>query len=197
LDSVAALMATPAVTQTDTRGVDPSKWWMLLLLGALTVIVGIVALAFPGPTLLAVGLLFGCYLVIWAGGLLIVAFRGEGDSTALRILNGIIGIIGVFVGIALILRPGQSVYTVVLVLGIWWVMIGVLQLAAGFAVSERRAWNIVWGLIGLAAGVIILVNPEIGLVTLVWIVGIGLIVQGAIEIGVATALRKAAKGGET
>jgi len=87
------------------------------------------------------------------------------------------------------------VLTVVWVLGFWWTLSGVLQLVRGIAEAEGRGWNIAWGLLGIAAGVIILAQPGIGLVTLVWIVGIGLIVQGAIEIAAAFGLRALKKEG--
>jgi uncharacterized membrane protein HdeD (DUF308 family) len=79
------------------------------------------------------------------------------------------------------------------VLAFWFIFIGILELAQGFAQSESRVWNIIWGIIGVIAGAIILAQPEIGLVTLVFIVGFGFILQGFVEIPMALAARKAYK----
>jgi uncharacterized membrane protein HdeD (DUF308 family) len=87
------------------------------------------------------------------------------------------------------------VLTVVLVLGFWWVLVGVLELVAAIASSEGRVWNIVWGVLGIIAGGIILADPGIGLITLVFIVGFGLIIQGCVEIAAAWTLRKLGKEG--
>ncbi|MBJ7518704.1 MAG: DUF308 domain-containing protein [Solirubrobacteraceae bacterium] len=175
------------------EAVEPSPpknlWWLLAILGALTILVGFAALVFPGPTLLAVGLLFGIWLVIWGAFSL---YRGiaESGGTAVRVLSVIIGVLGVIVGLVLIVRPGQSVLTVVFVIGIWWVVTGILEFIQGVAVKEYRWTNLILGLIGAAAGIIILVWPGIGLVTLVFIVGFTLIFRGTLEVVLAFQLRK-------
>ena len=112
----------------------------------------------------------------------------------MRVLRVITGIIGIFVGLILLVRPGQSVLTAAYALGFWWVIVGMLQLAQGFAVSQHRGWNIAWGVLGIVAGAIILAQPGIGLLTLVIIVSVGLIFQGAMEIMMAMAMRRIAKG---
>lgn len=169
-------------------------WWLALVVGILSVIAGIAALAFPEPTLLAVGLIFGAYLVIWSGGILARGIAEDDGDTFLRVLRVITGIIGIFVGLVLLVRPGQSVLTAAYALGFWWVVIGVMQLSQGLALAEHRAWNIGWGVLGLVAGAIILAQPGIGLITLVWIVSIGLVVQGFMEIGMAMQMRRMARG---
>ena len=55
-------------------------------------------------------------------------------------------------------------------------------------------WNIIFGLIGIAAGIIILVNPKVGAVTLVWIVSISLILRGIVAIALGAAVRRLQQG---
>lgn len=168
----------------------PSKyWWLLAVIGVLTVVVGFVALIYPGPTLLVVGLLFGVWLLVWGA---FAVYRGvaDGGGAGWRVLSVIIGVLGLLAGIVLIVRPGQSVLTLVLVLGIWWVVTGILEFIQGVAVQDSRWTNIILGLIGAIAGVIILVLPGIGLVTLVFIVGFTLIFRGTLETVLAFQLRK-------
>jgi uncharacterized membrane protein HdeD (DUF308 family) len=181
--------ASASYGETGGLGEVTKYWWLPFVTGVLSVIIGVAALAWPGPTLLAVGLLFGIYLAVWGALTLFRGAGGAGMPVIARILYAILGILAVVTGLVLVVRPGESVLTVVLVLGFWWVLTGVLQLAAGVASSEGRAWNIAWGLLGVVAGAIILAQPEIGLVTLVWIVGLGLIVQGVIEVSAAWTLR--------
>jgi uncharacterized membrane protein HdeD (DUF308 family) len=170
---------------------DPtSLWWVALIAGAVSIGVGVLALAYPGPTLLAVGLLFGIYLTLWGASMLYRGAAGHGLPAIVRVLFALIGIFGVLAGLMLMVRPGQSVLTVVWVLGFWWVLSGALQLTHGFASSAGRTWNIIWGMVGIVAGVVILAQPGIGLVTLVWIGGIALIAQGTIELFAAFELRR-------
>src|SRR4051794_25070893 len=91
--------------------------WLAAVAGVLSILVGIAALVWPGPTLLAVGLLFGIYFVIWAIGILVRAV-GTGDvPVGLRVLDVVVGVIALFVGLGLVVRPGASVATAALILG--------------------------------------------------------------------------------
>jgi uncharacterized membrane protein HdeD (DUF308 family) len=166
-----------------------------LVAGVLSVLAGVVALAYPEPTLLAVGIIFGAYLTVWGTMLVVHAASGESAPTIARVLGVIVGLLGVLTGLLLLVRPGQSVLTAAWVLGFWWTLSGVMQLARGIAVADGRAWNLLMGIVGLAAGIIILAQPGIGLVTLVWIVGIGLILHGMLEIASGMAVRHLHKEG--
>ena len=53
--------------------------------------------------------------------------------------------------------------------------------------------TILWGLVVLVVGIILLADSTIGLGTLVVIVGVGLILQGLIELVLAFAVREAQK----
>ena len=171
-------------------------WWLPLGVGVLTLLVGILALAYPGPTLLVIGLLLGIYLIIWGG---VSTFRGvsgdEGMPTALRIVLIVVGLLGLLAGLWLIVRPEESVPAVAWVIGFWWVITGVLQTIRGLVVPEGRGITILLGLLGVTAGAIILAQPAIGLATLVVISGIGLIVQGGLEIAAGWQLRHLHKDG--
>lgn len=161
--------------------------WLAAVAGVLSILIGLAALVWPGPTLLVVGILFGCYFAVWAGVTLVRAIGAHDMPIGLRILDIIVSTLGLLVGIALIVRPGASVATAALLLGFWWLVLGVMQFVHGVIDPIGRVWNIIWGIIGAIAGIIILASPEIALGTLVLVVGIGLIVQGALELMLAMA----------
>jgi uncharacterized membrane protein HdeD (DUF308 family) len=169
-------------------GVDATSGpprWLAGVAGALSVVIGIAALVWPGPTLLAVGLLFGIYLTVWAVFALVRSIGAHDVPIGLRILDIVVSVLALLVGLALIDRPGASVATVALLLGFWWLFLGVMQLVHGVIDPVGRVWNVIWGIVGAIAGIIILASPEIALGTLVLVVGIGLILQGALELMVA------------
>jgi uncharacterized membrane protein HdeD (DUF308 family) len=185
-----------AVPSTQGAGEQPGRlWWIPLVGGLLSVIIGITALAFPKPTLLAVGIIFGIYLVVWATLVLIRAATADESPTMIRVVGFFIGILGALTGLVLIVRPEQSVVTAALVLGFWWTINGIIHLVAAIAIPDGRIWNTARGAIAVVAGVIILASPEIGLVTLVIVVGAGLIVQGTVEIAAGWELRRLHKEG--
>jgi uncharacterized membrane protein HdeD (DUF308 family) len=159
--------------------------WVAGVAGGLSLVVGIAALVWPKPTLLAVGLLFGVYLFIWGIGLLVAGIGREDVGTGMRVLDVLMGLLALIAGLVLMVRPGESVVTAALVLGFWWCVLGTAHIISAIMVPGGRLANLVWGALGLAAGLIILASPEIGLATLVLIVGISLIVQGVLELMVA------------
>jgi uncharacterized membrane protein HdeD (DUF308 family) len=191
---MAAMTSTPVPAAGEPR---PGRyWWVPLAAGVLTMFIGFVALVYPGPTLLAVGLLLGGYLVFWGIMTLLRGLSGETEASAVwRIALVLLGMLTALAGLVLLVRPGESVLTAAWVLGFWWVLSGILQLVTGIAVAERRVWNLLIGLLGIVAGTVILAQPEIGLATLVWIVGLGLIFQGMLEIAAGLAVRRLHKEG--
>jgi uncharacterized membrane protein HdeD (DUF308 family) len=161
--------------------------WAGMLTGVLSAAVGAAALVWPKPTLLVIGVLFGVYLALWGGVALLTAVADEGGSTGVRIVGVLVGLLALLTGLVLMVRPGQSVLTIVWLLGFWWISLGVLELVRGIAVPGGRLWHLLWGVLGIAAGAIILAWPGIGLGTLIAVVSISLILQGFIEVGLAAA----------
>jgi uncharacterized membrane protein HdeD (DUF308 family) len=168
-------------------------WWIPLAAGVISIVFGIAAISYPGPTLVVVSVMIGAYMVLW-GVMTVVRGVGaaEGVAAAVRILLGVITILA---GLLMFLRPNESVLALAWVLGFWWTLSGILQLVRGIVLAEGRGWNIALGLIGLVVGIVILAQPEIGLITLVWIVAIGLLVQGVIEVAAGWKLRQLHKEG--
>lgn len=173
----------------DLDGSAAPPWWLLVVVGVLSIAVGILALAWPGKTLLVVGWAFGIFLILVGIGDLVGA-RSAGLSPGLRVLQILLGMLALVAGVLLVIHPAHSVLTAAWVLGLWFVLHGAGELALGFMTSENRAWNLIFGLVGIAAGVIILVNPKVGLVTLVWIVAIGFIVRGMVALALGMAVRR-------
>ena len=58
----------------------------------------------------------------------------------------------------------------------------------------RRGWVIFTGILGFVAGLIVLFQPAISLVTLAWVLGIWLIIYGTMEIVASFSVRKLAVG---
>jgi uncharacterized membrane protein HdeD (DUF308 family) len=166
------------------------KWWLFVLLGAIAIIAGVLALAYPDITLLALGIIFGAYLLVWGIFTLAGAFV-PGTPTALVVLRVLVGFLGVLAGLICLVRPGASLLAVLIAFSFWFILIGIADLAQAMETSDNRALLVVLGLVSVAAGVIILGNPDIGLPTLALLVGIGLLVRGTLEIVMGFALRSA------
>jgi uncharacterized membrane protein HdeD (DUF308 family) len=171
-------------------------WWLWVVFGVLSLLAGVVALVNPGLSLLAIAILFGCYLIV-SGFFDVLAGTTAGDADTLRrILAVLLGILSLIAGILVLLRPGAGLFALVLIVGVYLVVSGVIQLAA--AISDDLGWLTAGlGLVNLILGIIILAVPGLGLVTFAILFGVGLVVRGAVAIGAGLQLRRLAKPAET
>src|SRR5438309_10335689 len=106
----------------------------LILLGILAVIVGIIAIAWPGATILALVILFAVYAFIDAG---LQAMRAFSSDTAGPVFGHLLlGLIDLAAGVIALVWPGPTALVLVLVVGIWAFAGGVMEIAAAFGSGE-------------------------------------------------------------
>lgn len=159
----------------------PAAWWMLLLFGAIQLVAGVLALSHTDITLLWLGLIFGVNLLL-IGGLLIMFGAGEaGVPEGIRAVRIAVGALTVLAGLIAIVRPGESVLVLLLCLAFWFVLTGISSLVEAVH-GEHRLLQAAIGLVSIAAGVIVVGDPDIGLQTLADLTGILLIVRGCLEL---------------
>lgn len=149
------------------------NWWLFLLRGIFAVIFGLIALIFPGPTMLSLALLFSAYMLVdGIAGIIsaVRAIRRKEDRWGLLIFEGLLNIA---VGVAAFLWPGLTVIAFVWLVAAWAIVTGGLMTAAGFRLNmdHGRWWMVLGGLLSLAYGVLLIVAPLIGAIVLTWWIG--------------------------
>lgn len=157
------------------------NWWVLLLAGIVSLAVGVVALVWPGKTVIVVAIVFAIWLIV-SGIFSIVRGFAHGLTGGMRALFIITGILSLVLGIFAIRGEFQELYILSLFIGIGFLFRGFASLFLGFENKDGRGWNIFFGIIMIIGGVVVLVWPGISLVTLTWVVGIWLIIIGIYEI---------------
>ena len=171
-------------------------WKSTLLSGILAVILGILILAWPGPTILVAAIFFGAYLLITGIAQVIFAFSLD-VSAGGRVLLFISGAASLVLAVLAFRHFGEGY--AVLLLAIW---IGVGFIFRGVATTVSaisdpglpgRGWSIFFGVITIIAGVVVMASPFESIVTLAIVVGIWLIVIGVFEVVSAFGIRKANK----
>lgn len=165
-------------------------WWLGLLVGLISVIGGIVLIAYPGPTLTVVALLVGIELLI--GGVFLI-FGALGQPSGSRIGGVLGGALAMIAGVIVLRHPSGSILVVALAVGLYLILAGVLRLVAAFETREGRGWLLLASLVDLAFGILIVSWPEFGIKTLAIVFGIVLIVRGLALVLIAFALRAAAR----
>ena len=185
--------ADAAADQTHAMMQDVADHWgLVVVMGVLSVVLGLLAMFYPGATIVTVGIFFAAWLFVSGIFSLVGAFSRDGD-TGSRVLTAIIGVLSVIVGFALLRTPFQSVEVFIFVLGVFWLVQGIMTFVAAFAVKQGRNWRIFSGILGVLAGIIILVYPITSAVTLAFIGGFWLVVLGITQIVAGFRLRSAAK----
>ena len=121
---------------------------------------------------------------------LIGSFSRDGD-TGSRVFSAIIGVLSIIVGWALLRTPFQSVEVFIFVIGIFFLIQGVMTFIGAFARKQGRGWGILSGLLGVIAGIIVLTYPIDSAVTLALIGGIWLIILGVMQVVAGFQLRSA------
>ncbi|MBN8849844.1 MULTISPECIES: DUF308 domain-containing protein [unclassified Sphingomonas] len=158
-----------------TRGIG---WGWLLAYGIVNLILGAFAIAMPVPATFAATLVIGAYLI--AAGLfsLLAGIFGQGhEGRGYAILLGVISLIG---GGIMVIEPATGALSLTLLLALWLIARGVLELAWGFRFRRRRGLMIALGVINLLLAAYIFYAMPISALTLPGIVlGVSFLFSGA------------------
>ena len=170
-------------------------WKSKLVAGLLTIVLGAIVLAWPGPTILVASTLFGVYLLVSGLAELFMAFTLP-RSAATRVLLFISGALSVVLAI-LSFRHFGDAYAVLLLslwIGIGFIVQGVTGVASGIGHRELpgHGWYIVAGIVSVLAGLVVLAWPFDSIAVLTLAVGIWLVIIGITQIIHAFQTRNAA-----
>jgi uncharacterized membrane protein HdeD (DUF308 family) len=159
--------------QTDSAtAMLAQNWWLFTLRGVFAIIFGCLALAFPGPTMLSLVLLFSAYMLVDGIAEIISAVRAIRQKTRWGFLI-FAGLLNIAVGIGAFLWPGLTVLAFVLLVASWAIVTGVSMTAAAFRlnIEHGRWWLVLGGLLSLAYGALLILTPVVGAIVLTWWMG--------------------------
>ncbi len=155
---------------------------LMLLQAILLVIGGVIALIYPLVSTLAVTLFLG-WMLIFSGivqAISVIAARHV-PHFWWQLISAVLAII---TGLIFVRNPGIGVATLALLLVIFFMVEGISKVTLALTVRPLAnwAWVLVSGLIGIAIGIYLLMNPALSLLVLAIFIGIQFIVEG-IAIG--------------
>jgi uncharacterized membrane protein HdeD (DUF308 family) len=164
------------------------NWWLFVALGVICIATGIAAIVWPDVTLLALGVIFGVFLMIAALLEIIDAVTGDPGG---RALSAILGVVALIAGLICIRRPGESLLALVIAVGIYLVASGVIRIVRAFGSEGRRGAGIALGVLDAVVGIVILAWPKVGLGTLAILFALSMLLRGAFVLVVGFQLRRA------
>ncbi len=172
----------------------PHLWKSTLVSGILSLILGVLVLAWPGISVLVAAVAFGAYLLITGVAQVMFAFSLH-VSAGSRILLFISGAASLILAVLAFRHFGNAVLLLAIWIGIGFIFRGVATTVS--AISDPtlpgRGWSIFIGVISLIAGLVVMGAPFESIITLAIVVGIWLVVIGAFEIVSSFGIRKASQ----
>ncbi len=167
-------------------------WWLVLLRGIAGVVFGLLALGWPGVTLLLLVLFYGAYALVDGVFSLIAAFAGKGEGTPTWWLI-LVGILGIAAGLVTFLVPGISAVVLIMIIGAWAVVCGIFEIIGAIQLRKEidNEWLLILsGIVSVLFGLGVLVFPGAGALALVWLIATFAIAFGILWIVLAFRLKK-------
>lgn len=164
-----------------------NRGW-LIALGIIMILLGLLAIALPFATTLAVAILLGWIFIIAGIIQIIHAFKSRGWGVFL--LELLLGILYVVVGIMLLRNLLSGVITLTLVVGISIFISGVFRVIQAFQLRPAANWGVVLlnGIVSIILGILIWSQWPFNAPWLIGLfVGISLCLNGALVLMFALA----------
>jgi uncharacterized membrane protein HdeD (DUF308 family) len=161
-------------------------WRALMAVGAIAILIGCVAILVPAVASVGTAIFIGWILLIAGGFLIAAAFTARSIGTVLLRLAW--ALLTVLVGLWLIVEPRHGTLTLTLVLGIYFLFMGLTRIAVAFAARGQQGAGLVGlsGFAGLLIGILVLAEfPSSADWAIGLLVGVDLIFAGWALVSVA------------
>jgi uncharacterized membrane protein HdeD (DUF308 family) len=173
------------------RQVLSRAWWMLALHGAAALLFGILALAWPGVTLIFLVALFAAYIIVSGIAGLVGALQNRSQPGWWLVL--LFALLNIAAGVIAVLYPELTALVLVLVIGVNAILAGVIQIVMAVRLRKEIEGEWLLGLAGLVSvlfGAFVVIFHGSGALALVWLIAAHAIVVGTILLILAVQLRR-------
>lgn len=159
------------------------------ILGLFTAILGLLILIFPAQSGEAAMLIIAGIVTVYA---FIAGIGYIGNSIFSKTLrpwervgNILLGLLYLLGGVILLinLTAAAAVLAVFIsvIIGVLWIIEGIMVFTA-LGESPSKGWSFFYGIVSIIAGILLILMPLLGLITLWWLVGISMLVLGIVQI---------------
>jgi uncharacterized membrane protein HdeD (DUF308 family) len=152
----------------------------LILRGLLALIVGALALAWPGVTVLALVIVFAVFAFMSASMQVLQAFSGRSAGPVVGHL--LLGLVDLAAGVVALAWPVSTALVLVLLVASWAIITGTLEIGGAFRRGEEagaRAMFLLGGLVSVAFGVVLFARPGMGAISLALVFGLFNLISGS------------------
>ncbi|GAA4314980.1 HdeD family acid-resistance protein [Streptomyces venetus] len=167
------------------------SWTWIMGSAVATLIPGILMLVWPDATLHVLAVLLGLYLLV-TGGFRFVAVFGR-EEHGERLPELLLAVLCILAGVLCLRHPLQTIAALSLIVGVVWLVSGVLTLYTAVVARDLPHRGILLGVavIGIVAGIVVLALPTESARVLTRLLGLWLVLLGLAEVAVALTWRAA------
>jgi uncharacterized membrane protein HdeD (DUF308 family) len=163
----------------------------MLIRGVVSIVIGILAIAWPGMTIAVLVGIFGVYAIIDGITNLFIGFSRERAGGRLW-AHVVQGLVGIGAGVLAFLWPGVTALALVFFIAAWAVVTGVFEIVA--AIRLRKVIKGEWllalsGALSVAFGVLVFAFPGAGVVGIAFVLGAYAVAAGLILVMLGIRLR--------
>ncbi len=172
--------------------INKLSWTVVLGLGVGLLILGILMMVYPEPTLTIVIWLIGTVALFFGIFAVISYFTAKAEEKNLGWL--MLGLVGIAFGITILVYPDMTVKFLMFLWGLWLIITGIVMLFAGLMAKDMKdtRWlMVIGGLLSLIVGSIFVIEPYDGAVALVWVIGLFTVIYGIIFVVLGIRLHSA------
>jgi len=172
-----------SVGEPDQELAPRGLWLLVGISGVVNLVIGVLVLAYPDPSIKLLGIFLGIDLLV-VGGTCLVAGAARGTIAI------VVGVLALIAGLIVIRNPAESLLLLTLVFATYLIAAGALSVGRAFTHHDHRAPILIRGTLLIIAGTVIFAWPDLSLTTLAVLTGLSLLIHGAADIGEAFVLRK-------
>ena len=170
-------------TGASTEPLPTTSRWGLALRGIAAIIFGLIVWAWPHMVLHVLVLIFGIFAI--ASGIFAILAGVRADTSRSRWLLIAEGVLAVLAGIVALAWPGITAVALLFLIALWAIVTGVVEIIGAFRTGG--AGGIEWllilsGVVSIIFGILLFVWPHLGLLALVWLIGIYAVIYGVIML---------------
>jgi uncharacterized membrane protein HdeD (DUF308 family) len=167
-------------------------WWVLALRGAVALLFGILALVWPGITLLVLVSLFAAFALLVGAVIVVGALRHRTMDRGWWLMM-ILGVVSLAVGTIAIVQPGATLFALVLLMAVNALLTGVLDIALAIRLRKQieHEWLLVLtGALSIVFGVLVVLFPPAGAFALAFFVSFYALATGILLLLLAFRARR-------
>lgn len=170
---------------------ETGHWWALAIRGVIAILFGLAALLRPDIALAALILLFGAYALVDGVFAIVGVFGGTRSGTP-RWLLLLEGVVGILAGIIAFVNPGLTAIALLYLVAAWAIITGLAEIATAIRLRHEMTgeWALILGgILSVIFGVLLAILPSVGILSLIWLIGIYAVVFGVLMLIAAFRVR--------